>query len=165
MDPITALATISAVWGGIKKAVEVGREVQDVFGQLSQWAQAADVLEQAAEQQPKKSPLFKKLDFSNDTKQAFDAYAAKVKMREMEAEIRHEFLYGGLCHLGMDGLREFYNVRRQIREQRIRAIQEQRIRQREFFEHCFTGGLILAGSAAVISILWMTIQVISGGGK
>ena len=165
MDPITALATISAVWGGIKKAVEVEREVQDVFGQLSQWAQAADVLEQAAEQKPKKAPLFKKLTFGDDTKQAFDAYAAKIKMRQMEAEIRHEFLYGGLCHLGMDGLREFYNVRRQIREQRIRAIQEQRIRQREFFEHCFTGGLILAGSAAVISILWMAVELISMGGQ
>jgi hypothetical protein len=163
VDPITALATISAVWGGIKKAVEVGREVQDVWSQLSKWAQAADVLEQVSDK-PKKPPLFKKLDFSNDTKQAFDAYAAKVKMREMEAEIRHEFLYGGLCHLGMDGLREFYNIRRKIREQRIKAIQDQRMRQQEFFEACFTGGLILAGSAAVIFILWMTIQLISNGG-
>ena len=163
MDPITALATISAIWGGIKKAVEVGREVSDVWSQLSAWAQAADVLEQVSDK-PKKPPLFKKLDFSNDTKQAFDAYAAKVKMREMEAEIRHEFLYGGLCHLGMDGLREFYNIRRKIREQRIKAIQDQRMRQQAFFEACFTGGLIIAGAAGVISILWMTIQLISNGG-
>ena len=165
MDPITALATISAVWGGIKKAVEVGREVQDVFGQLSQWAQAADVLEQAAEQKPKKPPLFKTLSFGDDTKQAFDAYAAKVKMREMEAEIRHEFLYGGLCHLGMDGLREFYNVRRQIREQRIKAIQDQRAQRQALIEASITVALVLGGATAVISILWMTIQVISGGGK
>ena len=162
MDPITALATISTIWGGIKKAVEVGREVSDVWSQLSAWAQAADVLEQASDK-PKKPPLFKKLDFSNDTKQAFDAYAAKVKMREMEADIRHQFLYGGLCHLGMDGLREFYNIRRRIREQRIRAIQDQLIRRRAFFEACFTGGLILAGSAGVISILWMAVELISMG--
>ena len=164
MDPITALATISAVWGGIKKAVEVGREVQDVWSQLSKWAQAADVLEQVSDK-PKKPPLFKKLDFSNDTKQAFDAYAAKVKMREMEADIRHQFLYGGLCHLGMDGLREFYNIRRKIREQRIKAIQDQRMRQQAFFEACFTGGLIIAGSAGVISILWMAVELISMGGQ
>ena len=164
MDPITALATISAIWGGIKKAVEVGREVSDVWSQLSTWAQAADVLEQVSDK-PKKPPLFKKLDFSNDTKQAFDAYAAKVKMREMEAEIRHEFLYGGLCHLGMDGLREFYNIRRKIREQRIKAIQDQRMRQQAFFEACFTGGLIIAGSAGVISILWMAVELISMGAK
>ena len=164
MDPITALATISAIWGGIKKAVEVGREIQDVWGQLSTWAQAADVLEQVSDK-PKKPPLFKKLDFSNDTKQAFDAYAAKVKMREMEADIRHQFLYGGLCHLGMDGLREFYSIRRRIREQRIKAIQDQMIRRRQFVEHCFLGSLILVGSAAVISIIWMAAEVISMGTK
>ena len=163
MDPITALATISAVWGGIKKAVAVGREVQDVWSQLSKWAQAADVLEQVSDK-PKKPPLFKKLNFGDDTKQAFDAYAAKVKLREMEADIRHQFLYGGLCHLGMDGLREFYNIRRKIREQRIKAIQDQRMRQQAFFEACFAGGLIIAGAAGVISILWMTIQLISNGG-
>ena len=162
MDPITALATISAVWGGIKKAVEVGREVQDVWSQLSTWAQAADVLEQAAEK-PKKPPLFKKLDFSNDTKKAFDAYAAKVKMREMEAEIRHEFLYGGLCHLGMDGLREFYNLRRQIREQRIRDLQEQAAQRQAFIEASFTVALILGGATTVLFILWLTIQIINTG--
>ena len=163
MDPITALATISAVWSGIKKTVAVGREVQDVWSQLSKWAQAADVLEQVSDK-PKKPPLFKKLTFGDDTKQAFDAYAAKVKLREMEADIRHQFLYGGLCHLGMDGLREFYNIRRKIREQRIKAIQDQRMRQQAFFEACFAGGLIIAGAAGVISILWMTIQLISNGG-
>lgn len=164
MDPLTALATISTIWGGIKKAVEVGREVSDVWSQLSAWAQAADVLEQVSDK-PKKPPLFKKLNFGDDTKQAFDAYAAKVKLREMEADIRHQFLYGGLCHLGMDGLREFYNIRRKIREQRIKAIQDQRMRQRQFVEACFTGGLIMLGSAAVISIIWMAVEVISMGAK
>lgn len=162
MDPITALATISAVWGGIKKGVELGREVQDVWSQLSAWAQAADVLEQASER-PAKPSIFKKLNFGDDTKQAFDAYAAKVKMREMEAEIRHEFLYGGLCHLGMDGLKEFYNIRRQVRERRIKAIQDQRIQRQAFVEACVTGALVLSGSVAVIFILWMTVELISGG--
>ena len=109
--------------------------------------------------------LFKKLNFGDGTKQAFDAYAAKVKIREMEAEIRHEFLYGGLNHLGMDGLKEFYNLRRQIRERRIKAIQDQKIRQREFVESCFTGGLILLGSAAIALILWLFIEIILLGAK
>ena len=146
MDPITALAAISTIWGGIKKAVEVGREVQDVMGQLSQWAQAADILEQSHE--PKKPPLFAKLKFGDDTKQAFDSYAAKIKIREMEAEIRHEFLYGGLNHLGMDGLREFYNIRRGIRERRIKMIQEQKQRRMDLAEDIFTG-LLIFGVIAV----------------
>lgn len=112
------------------------------MGQLSQWAQAADILEQVSE--PKKVPIFGKLSFKDDTKQAFDAYAAKVKIREMEVDIRHQFLYGGLCHLGMDGLREFYEIRRSIRERRIRAIQEQKMRRQELLEDLFTGALILS---------------------
>ena len=158
MDPITALAAITTIWGGIKKAVEVGREVQDVMGQLSQWAQAADILEQVSE--PKKVPIFGKLSFGDDTKQAFDAYAAKVKIREMEADIRHEFLYGGLCHLGVDGLREFYEIRRSIRERRIRAIQEQKMRRQELLEDLFTGVLILGVLAVGALGVWMMVDLI-----
>ena len=166
MDPITLLAAASAVWNGIKKASEFAQEAEGVWSQLSKYVGLADQLEQHIQQEEKtarKPSIFKKLKFDDDTKEAFDAYAAKVKIREMEAEIRHEFLYGGLCHLGMDGLREFYNMRRQVREQRIKAIQDQAIRRRKFAEHCFTGGLILLGSAAVISILWMAVELISMG--
>jgi hypothetical protein len=160
MDPITALATISAIWGGIKKTVEIGREVQDVMGQLSQWAQAADVLEQAAQSEPKKPPLFKKLNFGDDTKQAFDAYTAKVKIREMEAEIRHEFLYGGLNHLGMDGLKEFYNLRRQIRERRIKMLQDQKVRRQKFIEMSLYGVLIAVALGFAGLLVWTLIALI-----
>ena len=160
MDPISALALVTTVWGGIKKAVEVGREVQDVMGQLSQWAQAADVLEQAAQSEPKKPPLFKKLNFGDDTKQAFDAYAAKVKIREMEAEIRHEFLYGGLNHLGMDGLKEFYNLRRQIRERRIKMLQDQKVRRQKFIEMSLYGVLIAIALSFAGLLIWTLIALI-----
>ena len=161
MDPISALALVTTVWGGIKKAVEVGREVQDVMGQLSQWAQAADVLEQAAQSEPKKPPLFKKLNFGDDTKQAFDAYAAKVKIREMEAEIRHEFLYGGLNHLGMDGLKEFYNLRREIRERRIKMLQDQKVRRQKFIEMSLYGVLIAIALGFSGLLIWTLITLIA----
>jgi len=160
VDPISALALVTTVWGGIKKAVEVGREVQDVMGQLSQWAQAADVLEQAAQSEPKKPPLFKKLNFGDDTKQAFDAYAAKVKIREMEAEIRHEFLYGGLNHLGMDGLKEFYNLRREIRERRIKMLQDQKVRRQKFIEMSLYGVLIAIALGFAGLLVWTLIALI-----
>jgi hypothetical protein len=160
VDPISALALVTTVWGGIKKAVEVGREVQDVMGQLSQWAQAADVLEQAAQSEPKKPSLFKKLSFGDDTKQAFDAYAAKVKIREMEAEIRHEFLYGGLNHLGMDGLKEFYNLRRQIRERRIKMLQDQKVRRQKFIEMSLYGVLIAIALGFAGLLIWTLIALL-----
>ena len=44
MDPITIMATVTAAFNGIKKAVELGREAQDIFGQLGKWAEGAGQL-------------------------------------------------------------------------------------------------------------------------
>ena len=46
MDPITLLATASAIWSGIKKASEFAAEAEGVWGQLSKYCGVADQLEQ-----------------------------------------------------------------------------------------------------------------------
>ena len=46
MDPITLLAATTAAFNGIKKAIAVGREVQDVFNQLNKWADSASQLQE-----------------------------------------------------------------------------------------------------------------------
>ena len=85
LDPISLLATATAVFNGLKKAVELGREAEDVFGQLGKWAGAvSDLQEWMSGQENTKPPLFKKLVFSKSaTVEAFDAYAAQVKIKEM----------------------------------------------------------------------------------
>ena len=131
MDPITALAAATAIWSGIKATVDAGREVQDVFGQLGVWAeQAQHVYEgmgiggRRPADQPRRS----------ETKEAFNIYAARVKMREMELEIRQMFLYGALNHLGMDGYKEFLDIRYQIKIQRMREEREQERDKEQFWE-------------------------------
>ena len=163
MDPVTLFATATALWSGVKKAVEFGREAQDILGQLSQWAQAVDNFDHAVQQEKKKPALFKKLKPSNATAEAFDEYTARVKLREQVAEIRHLFLYGALNHLGMDGLREFYEIRRKIREKRIREIQDQKFRREQFIEHLMTGGLIVLILGAGGLFLWAMISLVIGG--
>ena len=136
--------------------------MQDVMGQLAQWAQAADALEQHIYAPPKKISIFKKLNFGDDTKEAFNAYTARIKIKEMEAQIRHEFLYGDLCHLGMDGLREFYNIRRSIREQRIKTIQDQKARREKFMEMSLLGVLIATTIVLFGATVWSLIKIIVG---
>jgi len=44
IDPITAIAGASAAFNAIKKGIQVGKDLQDMGGQLSQWAGAmADI--------------------------------------------------------------------------------------------------------------------------
>ena len=137
LDPVTLLATATAVFNGLKKAVELGREAEDVFGQLGKWAGAvSDLQEWMNGQENTKPPLFKKLVFAKSaTAEAFDAYAAQVKIKEMEKTLYHWFHYGALQHLGRDGYVEFVQMRRRIKEQREKMVYEQIRRRKRFIKN------------------------------
>lgn len=162
MDPITILAAATAAYNGVKKAVELGREVQDIYGQLSTWAGHVSDLKDAIEGMENRKPgLFEKISFDkSETAEAFDLYAAKQKLKEMEDEIFHMFLYGDLCHLGIDGYREFKKMRNEIREKRKMLIENQLAARRNLIHTIKLS--IIAGSVLLIggSLLWVMIQFI-----
>jgi hypothetical protein len=157
MDPITILAACSAVWSGIKKATEFANE-------------AEGVCIQEEKNKPKKLKLFGKLEFSNDTQEAFNAFEAEHKLMEMEKEIRHEFLYGAFANLeggygSMDGYRKFCEMRRQIRAERIRMKQEQEMMQKKFWDDI----ILFGGGTAVVVVgiltLWVFVDFLFNYGK
>ncbi len=156
MDPVSLLAAASAAFNGIKKAVEIGREVQDVYSELSKWASAAGNLQAFINQEKIKKPgIFEKIGFNkSETAEAFDVFAAQIKIREMEGEIYHMFLYGALNHLGLEGYREFIQLRKKVREEREALIKEQMRRREIFFYYVFWGGLVAI--AVVLLILTLT---------
>jgi len=140
MDPITIMAAATAAFNGVKKAVELGREVSDVYSQLSTWAgHVGDFHRTVAEmeiKQRKKPGIFDKITFAkSDTAEAFDMYAAKQKLIEMEKEIYHMFLYGELNHLGRDGYDEFRRMREEVRQKRNKMFVDQMKARKDFFEN------------------------------
>ena len=161
MDPITLLATASAIWSGLKKASEFAQEAEGIWSQLSKYCGVADQLEQVIQKEknkPKKPKLFAKLDFSNDTQEAFNVFEAEHKLMQMEKDIRHEFLDGSFCNLeggfgGMDGYRKFIEMRRKIRADRIKAIQDQQAAEKAFWDNL----ILWVGGATVIGIGGMVI--------
>ena len=164
MDPITILAAATAAYNGVKKAVELGREVQDVYGQLSTWAGHMGDLKDAIEgieKEEARPSIFKKITFDkSETAEAFDMYAAKQKMKEMEEEIMHMFLYGDLCHLGLDGYREFKRMRNEIHEKRKRLIENQIAAKKAFIHNIRDGSLILFTMLIGGSLLWVMISFV-----
>ena len=45
IDPVTAIGLATSAFNGIKQAISVGRDIQDMHGQLGQWAKAiSDVI-------------------------------------------------------------------------------------------------------------------------
>jgi hypothetical protein len=173
MDPITILAACTAVWNGIKQASEFAQEAEGVWGQLSKYVGLADQLEQHISNEknkPKKPKLFQKLEFGNETQEAFNVFEAEHKLMQMEKEIRHEFLYGAFCNLeggfgGMDGYRKFIEMRRKIRADRIKLKQDQENMEAEFWAKVQLYG----GGTAIVTVgvlmLWMLVDFIFNYGK
>lgn len=162
MDPLTLLAATTAAFNGIKKAIAVGREVQDVFVQLNKWADSAgqlqDFINKSRDPNYKKKPgIFEKIGFQkSDTAEAMDIYVAQQKLREMEADIQHMFYYGALQHLSQEGYREFIAIRKRVREERERAVRDQARRRRQFIENAFWGTLlIITITIALKFFIWL----------
>lgn len=149
MDPVTLLAAASAAFNGIKNAVAIGKEVEGVFQQLTKWADAAGQLQELinnnrGDQGQRKLGLFEKIGFKHsETSEAFDIFAAQMRLREMEEEIRLMFIYGELQHLGMEGYSQFNQIRREVREKRERMIRDQAKRRKNFIEAVFWYSLLV----------------------
>lgn len=156
MDPVSLLTAATAAFNGIKKAVEIGQEVQHVYGELSKWASAAGNLQAFINQQSDKKPgIFERIGFNkSEMAEAFDQYAAQVQLREMEKEIHHMFIWGALNHLGQDGYREFIQMRKRVREDREAMIREQMQRRELFFYYAGWGTLVVL---AVIALVWISV--------
>jgi hypothetical protein len=118
LDPVSIIGIATTAFKGLKSAVEAGRELQDVMGQLSQWAGAIADLDKLDElNKKKKSSLFTSLIPKNGKsveQEAMDLYAARVTAREQRSELMQ---YLGATQ-GERGQREFMQLEADIRKQR-----------------------------------------------
>lgn len=86
IDPVTAIAGATAAFNAIKKGIKVGRDLQDMGGQLSQWAGAVADLD-FADRQSQKPPWYKALG-SGVEAQAMEIWQAKEKAESMRKELK-----------------------------------------------------------------------------
>jgi hypothetical protein len=127
LDPVTAFAAATSAFNFIKKAVEAGRELEDVGGQLGTWFGACADLKQA-EEESRDPPLFKKLLHKGSVEQeALDNLMRRKKIEQQEKELRELIVY----RFGVNVYREMMEERRSIRENRDRLAAKQRRNQKK----------------------------------
>ena len=148
MDPITLLAAASAAFNGVKQLVEHGKEIEDVFGQLSKWASYTSDLQEWCRQEESKPSIFKKLSFGDDTSEALNVMSIRMKLAQQEVEIREMFQWYG----PPGAYEEFIAERRRIKAQREKMIYEQARRRKEFLYNAF----YISTTVVLLGILgWM----------
>ena len=153
IDPVSALALATSAYKAIKKGIEMGRELEDMGGQLGTWFSAVSDVK-SAEEEAKDPPLFRKLIAKGSVEQeAMQALIARKKIEQQEKELRELIVW----RWGTDEYTAMMRDRARIKDTRAKAIQNQRRKMRKFIANTLTIlviiGLVGALLALIIGIL------------
>jgi prophage DNA circulation protein len=151
LDPVTVIATASAAYNALKKGIEIGRELQDMGGQLAQWAGAVsdlDFLVKKAE-----NPVWWRVG-SNVQAEAMEIFAAKKKIEAQRNELRTYVQYS----YGQSGWEELMRIEAQVRK-RKQATDHRRAEIKELLITITIVGLaLLAGVGGLALLAYFLVQ-------
>ena len=151
MDPVTVIATASAAYNALKKGIEIGRELQDMGGQLATWAGAVSDLDFLAKKA--ENPPWWKVG-SNVQAEAIEIFAAKKRIEAQRNELRTyiQFSYG------QSGWEELLRIEGQVRK-RKQATDHRKAEMKELAITIILVTLVLlAGVSGLALIAWFLVM-------
>jgi regulator of protease activity HflC (stomatin/prohibitin superfamily) len=154
LEVAAAISMANAAFNGIKKAVEAGREIEDVAGYFGKFFDAKDQITEAS-QYSNNQPIVKKLFSGSSVEaQALEVTTAKYKAIQLEKELREFLIYSGQGAFYEDMMIE----RRRIRQARA-AEAKRKAENKKFWIDVFTVGLL--GVITVAVIVWFAVFLLN----
>jgi len=156
MDPVTislAMGVASKAFDAIKKGFSVGRDIEQMSGDIGRWMGAVSDVDNA-EKQAKNPPLFGKLFKAGSIEEAaLSAYAAKKKLEEQRYELK-TFL--NMTH-GPGAYEELLAMEGQIRKERQQTVYKQQQMRRQIGEAItwLLVAVIIGGFALLVASVWV----------
>jgi hypothetical protein len=149
LDPVSALAIATSAFNVIRKGIEMGRELEDMAGQLGTWFGAVSDVK-SAEEEAKDPPLFKKLISSGSVEQeALQALVARKKIEQQEKELRELIVW----RWGTEEYTAMMRDRARIKDTRAKAIQNQRRKMRKLIANVLTIGAIVGLIGIIVAFI------------
>ena len=149
MDPVTIISGATVAFNALKKGFAIGKDLQDMSSQLTQWAGHMADLGQA-EKQVNNPPWWKSLGGSVEA-EAMEVFAAKRKAEQMRKELKDYISFT----MGPSAWDELVRIEAKIRKQK----KEQEYRKAEIQEAIITwtitGLLLMSGIGAIIFFAWL----------
>jgi hypothetical protein len=152
LDPVTVIATASAAYNALKKGIEIGRELQDMGGQLATWAGAISDIDYLAAKAA--DPPWWKVG-GNVQAEAIEIFAAKKKIESTAS--RTKDLYVQYSY-GQSGWEELLRIESQVRK-RKQATDHRRAEMKELLITITIVGLaLLAGVGGLALLAYFLVQ-------
>ena len=153
LDPITLSAAVTGAttaYNAIKKAISVGKEIEDMSSELSRWMTAVSDVDNVHRNANSPSALDK--IFNGSIEQvAIESFSAKKKLSKQREELKN-FLVANYGTAAWDDLiREEGRIRR-ARQEAVYAREE---RNRQMRDYTIMGVASLVGLGALGWIVWI----------
>tara|TARA_B100001939_G_scaffold328176_1_gene323160 strand:- start:6 stop:464 length:459 start_codon:yes stop_codon:yes gene_type:complete len=150
VDPVTIIGGATVAFNALKKGFQVGKDLQDMSGQLTQWAGAMSDLS-FMEQKNKNPPWWKALNGQSVEAEALEIFTAKKKAEAMRQELKDWISFS----MGPSAWDELVATEGKIRKQK----KEQEYRKAEMIEAIVTWSLtaviMIVGVGTLGFILYM----------
>ena len=153
LDPITLSAAVTGAttaYNAIKKAIMVGKEIEDMSSELSRWMSAVSDVDNIQKTAQNPSTLDKL--FNGSVEQvALETYSAKKKLSKQREELKN-FL---VAHYGLQAWDDLIKEEGRIRKARQEAIYKKEEQNRMIRDYTIMGIAALIGLSAVGWMVWL----------
>ena len=153
IDPITLSAAVTGAttaYNAIKKAITVGKEIEDMSSELGRWMSAVSDVDNIQKNANNPSTLDKL--FNGSVEQvAIESFSAKKKLAKQREELRN-FLIG---HYGLQAWDDLIKEEGKIRRGRQEAIYAREERNRHIRDYTIIGIASLVGCSALGWMIWL----------
>ena len=153
IDPITLSAAVTGAttaYNAIKKAITVGKEIEDMSSELGRWMSAVSDVDNIQKNANNPSALDKL--FNGSVEQvAMESFSAKKKLAKQREELRN-FLIG---HYGLQAWDDLIKEEGRIRRSRQEAIYAKEEQNRMIRDYSIIGVAILLAVGATGWMVWL----------
>ena len=153
IDPITLSAAVSgatAAYNGIKKAIMMGREIENLSSQLSTWMKAVSDVDNIHKNANNPS-TFDKLFNGSVEEVAIESFASKKKLQKQREELKN-FL---VAHYGLQAWDDLIREEGRIRKARQQAVYAKQEQQKMIRDYTIMGIACLIGAGGLGWMIWL----------
>ncbi len=153
IDPITLSAAVTGAttaYNAIKKAIMLGKEVEDLSSELGRWMTAVSDVDNVHKNANNPTALDK--IFNGSIEQvAIESFSAKKKLEKQREELRN-FL---IAHYGMQAWDDLLREEGRLRKARQKAIYAKEEQQRKIRDYTIMGLAALVGVSGLGWMIWL----------
>ena len=153
LDPITLSAAVTGAttaYNAIKKAISVGKEIEDMSSELGRWMAAVSDVDNVHRNANSPSALDKIFNGSIE-EVAIESFSAKKKLAKQREELKN-FL---VANYGMQAWDDLLREEGRIRKARQEAVYAREERNRQVRDYTIMGVASLVGVGALGWMFWI----------